>query len=573
MKKYRLSAMVMSLIMFITLVSCSNQNEDPQEYKPTKEVVLEVETVPEYIVPDVTGMTPLEAAEKLEKTGFTNIKNNISDSSELEKYRWEVISQSVSSGTRLEFDNPIILECRKYVNFYLDLQSEDNLFFSKYDVDVSLDGKNIGSISNGSNFTYLIEIPEGNHEITISKTGDSSISAVKSVDLDDNTTYQCIIAHDKDSIELKKQNISQGVSGSELIMPDVYKKILSDALKELKEIGFINISTYADDDVILSDGNWMVVEQSKAVGESFDKTEKIELKCIKLSDYFEREYVGKTLYEAKEKADSEGFPLKVMEHGSFDSVSIEGSKEWLESWKVVSASKTDTKTAYLKVKKIQKETTTQTTTTLTTTTATTTKSALVTTAKKIATTVPLKVYLDPELRIDYPRPTGNPVLKKGDSGDEIGWLQTALNIVLKTNDTVDCSFGSGTMSSVMEFQTRAGLQADGSVGPKTIEKIVEIATGRSTLPVITTTRIIITTAKIYTTTTVYTTAQQNNDYVPPRNNSSSGGGSYVCNTNTKKFHSSGCSSVSSMNESNKYYVSSRDEAISQGYETCKRCNP
>ena len=55
--------------------------------------------------------------------------------------------------------------------------------------------------------------------------------------------------------------------------------------------------------------------------------------------------------------------------------------------------------------------------------------------------------------------------------------------------------------------------------------------------------------------------------------SSSGSGSYVANANTGKFHVSSCSSVNKMSEKNKVFLSSRDEAINQGYVPCKRCNP
>lgn len=49
---------------------------------------------------------------------------------------------------------------------------------------------------------------------------------------------------------------------------------------------------------------------------------------------------------------------------------------------------------------------------------------------------------------------------------------------------------------------------------------------------------------------------------------------YICNTNTDKFHHPYCSSVDQMSEKNKLAVTcSRDELISQGYVPCKRCNP
>ncbi|WP_026667017.1 DNA/RNA non-specific endonuclease [Butyrivibrio sp. AE2005] len=49
---------------------------------------------------------------------------------------------------------------------------------------------------------------------------------------------------------------------------------------------------------------------------------------------------------------------------------------------------------------------------------------------------------------------------------------------------------------------------------------------------------------------------------------------YIANKNTKKFHYPYCGSVSSMSEKNKwYYEGSRDELISKGYQSCKKCNP
>lgn len=49
---------------------------------------------------------------------------------------------------------------------------------------------------------------------------------------------------------------------------------------------------------------------------------------------------------------------------------------------------------------------------------------------------------------------------------------------------------------------------------------------------------------------------------------------YICNTNTKKFHYPSCSSVDQMSEKNKLSVTcSREELINQGYKPCQRCNP
>lgn len=49
---------------------------------------------------------------------------------------------------------------------------------------------------------------------------------------------------------------------------------------------------------------------------------------------------------------------------------------------------------------------------------------------------------------------------------------------------------------------------------------------------------------------------------------------YICNTNTGKFHYTYCSSVGQMSDKNKLAVTvTRDELIRQGYVPCKKCNP
>lgn len=49
--------------------------------------------------------------------------------------------------------------------------------------------------------------------------------------------------------------------------------------------------------------------------------------------------------------------------------------------------------------------------------------------------------------------------------------------------------------------------------------------------------------------------------------------SYVGNSNTGKFHAPGCGDVNKMKPGNKVYFSSRDEAISCGYDPCGHCHP
>ncbi len=56
-----------------------------------------------------------------------------------------------------------------------------------------------------------------------------------------------------------------------------------------------------------------------------------------------------------------------------------------------------------------------------------------------------------------------------------------------------------------------------------------------------------------------------------KNTTGSTGTSYIGNINSHKFHVTSCSSLPA--EKNRVYFKSREEAISKGYEPCKRCKP
>ncbi|MGN8817597.1 DNA/RNA non-specific endonuclease [Oribacterium sp. HCP28S3_H8] len=51
------------------------------------------------------------------------------------------------------------------------------------------------------------------------------------------------------------------------------------------------------------------------------------------------------------------------------------------------------------------------------------------------------------------------------------------------------------------------------------------------------------------------------------------GANYIGNSNSRKFHRPDCKSVAKMSDKNKVTFSTRDEAIADGYQPCKICNP
>ncbi len=77
---------------------------------------------------------------------------------------------------------------------------------------------------------------------------------------------------------------------------------------------------------------------------------------------------------------------------------------------------------------------------------------------------------DPSDPANYPVPTRT--LKKGMTGDDVRWLQAALNR-LGYPLTIDGNFGTNTYNAVLAFQGDHALTQDGIVGPATRAMIIE----------------------------------------------------------------------------------------------------
>lgn len=60
-----------------------------------------------------------------------------------------------------------------------------------------------------------------------------------------------------------------------------------------------------------------------------------------------------------------------------------------------------------------------------------------------------------------------PVMRKGDKGDGVVWLQTELATLGYYAGKIDGSFGKQTLGAVLAYQMEHGLEVDGVCGPKT----------------------------------------------------------------------------------------------------------
>ena len=228
---------------------------------------------------NVVGMSITEAGNVLSDKGFTNIVSNIDSSASEDK--WIVMSQNINSGARVLPDTEIKLFCNKKCQLYIDVKSEGNLLFNKYDMTISLDGQEIGTVANGAVFSQLIEVLDGEHEIVFCKAGSSSPISTKAISVTNDMTFGCDIAHGSDTIELKNIHQEQNADGGALEVIDVTGMVLAEAIDALKEKGFVNVREEPSGEIWDKNG-WIVTGQDTEAGTTADKNIQIKLWIFKI---------------------------------------------------------------------------------------------------------------------------------------------------------------------------------------------------------------------------------------------------------------------------------------------------
>ena len=73
-----------------------------------------------------------------------------------------------------------------------------------------------------------------------------------------------------------------------------------------------------------------------------------------------------------------------------------------------------------------------------------------------------------------PYPTPTRVLKEGDNGEDVKWVQWKLKSLAYLNDSIDGWFGVLTLGAVLVFQLKSGLEVDGVVGPATRKALQKV---------------------------------------------------------------------------------------------------
>lgn len=159
------------------------------------------------------------------------------------------------------FDADISVFChRPFEKYTLQVHVEcvGNLLFSKYDVDISLDGVKKETIEHGKEADYTFTVKAGSHELKFSEKGASSVNGsviIDEVASDIEVSYKIYCHSDDVSIDTvyidRKEELSANeakVTCSEL---DFWQKNYKDVMTSLASMGFTNIKTVPVYDISL----------------------------------------------------------------------------------------------------------------------------------------------------------------------------------------------------------------------------------------------------------------------------------------------------------------------------------
>lgn len=200
MKKYGLLMIVIAVLALMT--ACGNRNQNGGTITIIKGEPAEM--------PDVTNATLASATETLSEAGFTNVISEYYGGTVRNPERMVVTGQSCPAGESVDRYTEIILTCRKLCGVNLDITSKNNWIFSKYDMLVKFDGRELGKVANGETLSANLDIVEGSYVLQILNADDPSLAAEYQLEVTEDMGFACMLSHSDKEIRFNKVVLDVG---------------------------------------------------------------------------------------------------------------------------------------------------------------------------------------------------------------------------------------------------------------------------------------------------------------------------------------------------------------------------
>lgn len=97
----------------------------------------------------------------------------------------------------------------------VEIVCEENLLFSRYDVNIFIDDELLGTLEHGATDTYTEELVEGEHTLKVEKEDESDVDGTVEFEVSENTELSYQLSLSSDQIEIEKIEPEQGASQNE----------------------------------------------------------------------------------------------------------------------------------------------------------------------------------------------------------------------------------------------------------------------------------------------------------------------------------------------------------------------
>ena len=110
----------------------------------------------------------------------------------------------------------------------VEIACEENLLFSRYDVNIFIDDELLGTLEHGATDTYTAELVEGEHTLKAEKEDESDVDGTVEFEVSENTELSYQLSLSRDQIEIEKIEPEQDV-------PQKEEKIDEESTKKIKD--------------------------------------------------------------------------------------------------------------------------------------------------------------------------------------------------------------------------------------------------------------------------------------------------------------------------------------------------
>lgn len=228
-------------------------------------VIITYHNIPKITAPVFSEKTSdvsyIEVAKMYFDAGFSNISTeeiyDIDTDSADGEYRTELTANGVpvEAGALLPFDSEVVIVGHfpypKY-SVALNIDFEGNLIFSRYDVIVSVNSEELGTLAHGKSNVFTISLPEGSYTISFTNAKDNTVAGSIRLNVNSDTKVSYHITCHSNEVKVEQTDLRQALQHGMIMMPFSSKRFLRKDCKtvvsELESLGFTNIIANATTD-------------------------------------------------------------------------------------------------------------------------------------------------------------------------------------------------------------------------------------------------------------------------------------------------------------------------------------